>query len=419
MAYDAARQRVLLFGGLASNLPLADTWEWDGSSWTQLQPSSAPSGRLGHVMAYAPSRRRVVLFGGFGGTYLSDTWEWDGSDWTQMTSAVAPPGRAGSALTEDGRGNVVLFGGVFNSGGVHCLSDTWVWNGQWVKSTPASIPAPRESHSMAFDVQRQRVVLSGGWAGTTGLRETWEWDGSNWTQHTPTNNPTADAGHAMAYDVERGRVVLFGGGNWSGLAPDVWEWDGKDWTTRFPATGPAMRIHHGMAYDRVRAKIVLFGGRDQNNSYLADTWEYYTQFPANYLTFGTGCAGSVGTPALGIGGPYERPWMGGTFAIGVSNLPPGNGAVLAFGESYTTWGAVSLPLSLGFLGMTGCTLYTSGEVVVPLANPTGVATYVLSVPNDPTVLGAIFYNQAFVLDPPANPRGQTASNAGAGVVGAR
>ncbi len=68
MAYDEARHRVVLFGGhgnpFASTGLYGDTWEWDGTSWTQLFPANSPPPLGGHVMAYCPARSRVVLFGG-------------------------------------------------------------------------------------------------------------------------------------------------------------------------------------------------------------------------------------------------------------------------------------------------------------------------------------------------------------------
>ena len=33
--YDAARVVTVLFGGHAATGPLGDTWEWDGTNWTQ------------------------------------------------------------------------------------------------------------------------------------------------------------------------------------------------------------------------------------------------------------------------------------------------------------------------------------------------------------------------------------------------
>ena len=54
-----------------------DTWEWDGTAWTQRSPASAPSPQQGHAMAYDAARGRVVLFGGHDSFRRGDTWEWD------------------------------------------------------------------------------------------------------------------------------------------------------------------------------------------------------------------------------------------------------------------------------------------------------------------------------------------------------
>jgi len=89
------------------------------------------------------------------------------------------------------------------------------------------------------------------------------------------------------------------------------------------------------------------------------------------------------------------------------------------GASSSRWGAVTLPVDLSGLGMPGCTLHCSAEVALPLANLAGTASLVLPIPNSAALVGGVFYNQAFALDPPANPLGLIVSNAGAGTVGAR
>ena len=76
MAYDVARQRVVLFGGNSLTSIFSDTWEWDGSNWTLRSPTTSPSERFGHAMAYDVAHQRVVLFGGAGSwpKAYSDTW---------------------------------------------------------------------------------------------------------------------------------------------------------------------------------------------------------------------------------------------------------------------------------------------------------------------------------------------------------
>jgi len=62
MAYDAARDRVVLFGGQADEDVFGDTWEWDGLSWTPF--AAGPHALIWHAMAYDANRQRTVLFGG-------------------------------------------------------------------------------------------------------------------------------------------------------------------------------------------------------------------------------------------------------------------------------------------------------------------------------------------------------------------
>lgn len=102
MAYDAGRQRVVLFGGYyhgGSGCSLNDTWEYDGSQWTQRYPTTTPAGRCGQSMAFDPSRNKVVMFGGTSNNGLyNDTWEYDGVDWRLLQPATRPAARQCASL---------------------------------------------------------------------------------------------------------------------------------------------------------------------------------------------------------------------------------------------------------------------------------------------------------------------------------
>src|SRR5262249_50147450 len=108
MAYDSARDRVVLFGGNTTNPSTyyADTWEWDGATWVKRLPSVAPYSGYGGSMAYDSRRGRTVLF-----QWNRGIWEWDGTNWTG-SSAVQPREREWSWIAYDSaRGRIVLFGG--------------------------------------------------------------------------------------------------------------------------------------------------------------------------------------------------------------------------------------------------------------------------------------------------------------------
>jgi hypothetical protein len=128
LAYDADRERVVLFGGLGDPGRLADVWEWDGSAWVDRTPPTvyAPAARSGATMVYDAARRRVVVFGGQGDAGgLNDSWDWDGTVWAPVMPAQLPPPRHHQAMTYDAsRGAIVMFGG--DDGSALGLRDTWL-----------------------------------------------------------------------------------------------------------------------------------------------------------------------------------------------------------------------------------------------------------------------------------------------------
>jgi hypothetical protein len=172
MAFDEARGRAVLYGGDWQTAFLDDTWEWDGSAWSPIT-SGAPSGRTRAAMAWDSSRQRTVLFGGYfvsrvtGSTpELGDTWEWDGSVWTQ-TASVGPAPRYGAGIAFDRlRAATILFGGL----GSLTYGDTWQWDGKAWSRLALDGPAARSDVAMAFDGARERVVLFGGQT----YDDTWE-----------------------------------------------------------------------------------------------------------------------------------------------------------------------------------------------------------------------------------------------------
>jgi hypothetical protein len=62
VAYDPDRQRVVLYG--SNSDPVRDTWEWDGATWTQVNPPGNSPRVDWAAMAYDQARKRQVLFGG-------------------------------------------------------------------------------------------------------------------------------------------------------------------------------------------------------------------------------------------------------------------------------------------------------------------------------------------------------------------
>lgn len=61
--------------------------------WTQVA-TTGPAGRQDAAMAYCPPTGKIVMFGGHTGNWsaLADTWEWDGTTWSLQSPAHPPPG---------------------------------------------------------------------------------------------------------------------------------------------------------------------------------------------------------------------------------------------------------------------------------------------------------------------------------------
>jgi hypothetical protein len=254
--------KVVLFGGFGSSGYLGDTWEWDGSNWTQKFPETSPAARYRPAMATRGST--VVLFGGMdsSGNLLSDTWEWDGTNWSLKTPSTNPPARYVHAMVTLGS-TVILFGGYDY---VSYLNDTWEWDGNnWSLKSSVDNPSGRLLPAMA--TRGSTAVLFGGYGGAGPLSDTWEWDGTSWSLKTPGTNPPVRYGHAMA--TLDSTVVLFGGYGGAGPLSDTWEWDGTNWSLTAPATSPEGRDSHAMA--SLGSAIVLFGGSG-SSGYLNDTW---------------------------------------------------------------------------------------------------------------------------------------------------
>jgi uncharacterized protein (TIGR03437 family) len=279
MAYDSVANHVVMFGGYANSnfTELSDTWEYDGTNWTQQSPQTNPPERFQFAIAYDSTHQQTVIFGGQNPGLLNDTWLWNNTNWTQAKPAANPPGRLGHAMVYDSaHGQVVLFGGQGNAGMV--FNDTWVWDGtNWTQKSPQTSPPARNYHVMAYDSAHGQVVLFGG-SDTNGniFNDTWVWDGTNWTQKSPQTSPPSLQFAGMAFDAAHSQVVMFGGvvgSVFTGSSTNqTWLWDGTNWTQQTPSASPPARQGLAMAFDSLHNQVVMFGGYSTN--YANDTWTW-------------------------------------------------------------------------------------------------------------------------------------------------
>ncbi len=313
IVYDANKDTIVLFGGRSTvnaTTPLDDTWEWCGSGWKR-SGTSSEFPRYGHSMVYDNDNQKIIVFGGFSGaSYLDTTMVRtstvsEGQEscsvtdtWSNLLIDGPTPRMRHAMVYDSARGNVVLFGGLNESGRLH---DTWtttttVDNGTvsyaWEPIEETGIhPSVRSGHAMAYDNSRGKVVLFGGYNGGEYLNDTWEWDGARWVEVEVVTGlvPHHREEHTLIYDPNRQKVILFGGRNHTHIFNDVWEWNGQLWEeTLFTGAAPTHRYKHAMAYDPVRNHALLFGGSDDGNVFQRDTWRFEyvdnSQAYSDYLT---------------------------------------------------------------------------------------------------------------------------------------
>ena len=66
--------------------------------------------------------------------------------------------------------------------------------------------------------------------------------------------------------------------------------------------------------------------------------------------------------------------------------------------------------------MVGCTLYVTHQATLLAMLNGGTGQVALPIPNNPSMVGRFFFNQALALDPAANPLGISASNFGRALI---
>ncbi len=287
IAYDATRERVVIVKPVTDQR--GETWEWDGNTWMQIATEGLPYAYQ-YSLTWDPDRQRVL------GVVEGELWQYDGASWSRLDSDAADPSRRNGAIAYDATRDRV----VFYSGG----STLWEHDGaRWI-AVEQPAPIARHNASTTFDVDRGRLLVTGGSGGQGNLQATWEWDGRAWTKGPDAPATTYDVGfaydpmrrraiivldghtwaydgasyvdlgatdvpaRALAYDAARDRIVAHDG-------EDTATFDGSRWTKLTTAAPTGVR-DTAMAYDAQRERLVRFGGYTDGSgsSEIDETWEY-------------------------------------------------------------------------------------------------------------------------------------------------
>jgi hypothetical protein len=127
MGFDSSRSLAVVFGGSGtSGVNLNDTHTLGAATgWTSAGGGTPPAPRNATRMAFDSARNVMVLFGGSDiNGWPSLTAEYSATGWRTVTPLTQPPGRTTHEMVFDSaRGQIVMFGGGNGSGST--LGDTW------------------------------------------------------------------------------------------------------------------------------------------------------------------------------------------------------------------------------------------------------------------------------------------------------
>jgi galactose oxidase-like protein len=235
------------------------TFEWDGAAWKAFTDiKTKPQFRRFAGMAYDASMKKTILYGGYDDSnYIDSTWQWDGTSWSEMKKKKNAPARALSAMWFDPiLKKTVLFGGIGRPNPQDRLqryNDMWSFDSNgWTQIKPAALPNTRYGAQVAVDPRTNHAILFGGLrldVDAKGLQhqvyanDMWEWDGTTWKPFETTNLPPQRENAALEYDYARDEFVLFGG--WSGYyRSDVWRLAGSTWQVVPESMGRGRVVKH-------------------------------------------------------------------------------------------------------------------------------------------------------------------------------
>jgi hypothetical protein len=290
--YDPIRRRFLAFGGYDVAHYRNDVWQLapgEPAKWTRLVVAGeAPSGRSRASAIYDAAHDRMIVFGGWDGIQqFGDVWALSLTEspaWSRIVpSAEGPSPRSGHTANYDVTNDrMLVFGG---TDGARAQNDVWSLSLDgapiWTRVLPlGSAPSVRAYHAAVYDPVGQQLIVCGGFAGADGLMflgDVWKLTSGSvptWEKViTSGATPGPRDGMTAIYDPEADRLVMFGG-NLDSQKNDVWVLPLRGapvWQELTP-TGdpPAPRFCHVAVYDSAGRRMIAFAGWGQG--WMADAW---------------------------------------------------------------------------------------------------------------------------------------------------
>ena len=290
-AFDPVNDRVFLVGGFYTfgfDAEIFDVWSFNprNRAWTQVSDLLPP--KNGDALALDVQSRRIIVFQPYFDPI--ETWAYDVETgvWENCHPAVEPPARWGSMMVYDPKADrVLLYGGTDLFDGTTVLGDLWAYDYEsntWTELHPPVSPPPHHFPVLVYVPTIDRVILFGGYQQgfTTLFNDTWGYDykHNQWQDLNPATPPAPRVYHYMAFEPTTNRIVMFGGTLHPSDNPDevpinetwIYSVARNSWTQVFPEDAPSPRAWHVMS--RTNGPVLLFGGGPSRFSYTNDTFLY-------------------------------------------------------------------------------------------------------------------------------------------------
>lgn len=267
LAYDAARNEMILVGALADATVKMYRYNATAGSWAEVTPATKPPCVTDSAMTYDSVEQVIVLTGGVCTTspLVDEVWKWNGTDWAKMTTTTNVDRMSGAAQDFDPeRGVLVRFGGTAAFASPRAFTNTL--RTDWIAMFDASSPAPRSLFAVASDPARNITWMFGGINEFDYYTDFWQYQNGQWRFIVAENGPASCSSPNAAFDSDRNKLVVVCGDS------STFEWDGTAWK-KFAdlKLKPDARRFSMMVYDQTLKKSVLFGGYNDIN-YLDKTW---------------------------------------------------------------------------------------------------------------------------------------------------
>lgn len=389
MALAAASNGDLFAGGYEiSSQSRAFVQRWNGSSWSTPWFGTAcyPEGCSASVDALATRLDGELVVGGrfqqFAGVPAAGLARWNGTAW----AAVAPGLDCRAfALLRVTNGDIVVGGYITPVGGgaAHMVAR---WDGT---SFFRFGLGGRFDYVLALAERPNGDLVAAGDFQTIGgvpANRIARWDGSSWSPLGAGLDAPVESLVALPDgDVIAGGQFTNAGGV---VANRVARWDGSSWSA----------IAGGMD-DAVTSLAFLPMGEVVAGGHFTTAGGAVSCHVARLLptcgaaaaSYGAGCTGAAGTVSLTV---MQLPWIGADFVARVQGVPPTALALHLIGFSQ-----VSVPLSVVLpTALPGCTISVAVAWIDMLNTSNGTAVARVTVPNDVTLVGQSFFDQAVVLE---------------------